>query len=85
MVTLSSIFEESDLTQAVVEQRSKFHEARAEYELAMRRLILHRVEHCPHCFKSFFDDMKLLVKEEAFHNDFEPDELDILKIKIFIK
>lgn len=78
MTSLSSIFKEDFLKEKVSETRNDFHQARTEYELAMRREILHRVNHCPCCFNGFFEDVKARVREEALHNNFEPDVMEVL-------
>ena len=78
MTKLSSFFQEDFLKEKVSETRSDFHQARTEYELAMRREILHRVNHCPCCFDGFFENVKAQIREEALQNNFEPDVMDVL-------
>lgn len=78
MTKLSSFFKEDFLKEQVIEARNIFHQARTEYELAMRQEILHRVNHCPCCFNGFFEDVKARVREEALHNNFEPDVMEVL-------
>jgi hypothetical protein len=78
MTSLSSVFKGDFLKEKVSETRSEFHQARTEYELAMRREILHRVNNCPCCFDGFFDDVKARIREEALQNNFEPDVMEVL-------
>lgn len=78
MTAFSSFFKEDFLKEKVSETRSDFHQARTEYELAMRREILHRVNHCPCCFDGFFENVKARIREEALQNNFEPDVMEVL-------
>lgn len=78
MTASSSFFKEDFLKEKVSEARSDFHQARTEYELAMRREILHGVNHCPRCFDGFFENVKAQIREEALQNNFEPDVMDVL-------
>jgi len=78
MTAFSSFFKEDFLKEKVNETRSDFHQARTEYELAMRREILHRVNHCPCCFDGFFENVKAQIREEALQNNFEPDVMEVL-------
>lgn len=79
MTAFSSFFKEDFLKEKVSETRSDFHQARTEYELAMRREILNRVNHCPCCFDGFFDDVKARIRQEALQNNFEPDVMEVLQ------
>lgn len=79
MLTLSSVLKGSDLLENLHDSKRGYLKARAEYELALRRFTLDKVENCPSCFKNFYDSMKDRVKSEAFYSDFEPKELDILE------
>jgi len=78
MTAFSSFFKEDFLKEKVSETRSDFHQARTEYELAMRREILHRVNHCPCCFDGIFENVKAQIREEALQNNFEPDVMEVL-------
>lgn len=78
MTSFSSVFKGDILKEKVIEARNNFHQARTEYELAMRREILHRVNHCPCCFDGFFEDVKARVREKALHNNFDPDLMEVL-------
>jgi hypothetical protein len=78
MTAFSSFFKEDFLKEKVSETRSDFHQARTEYELAMRREILHRVNHCPCCFDGFFENVKAQIREETLQNNFEPDVMEVL-------
>jgi hypothetical protein len=78
MTSLSSIFKGDSLKEKVSETRNDFHQARTEYELAMRREILNRVNHCPCCFDGFFENVKARLREEALQNNFEPEVMEIL-------
>lgn len=79
MTAFSSFFKEDSLKEKVSGTRSDFHQARTEYELAMRREILNRVNHCPCCFDGFFDDVKARIRQEALQNNFEPDVMEVLQ------
>lgn len=79
MLTLSSVLKGSDLSEVLMDKKREYLKARVEYELALRRFTLKKVENCPSCFKNFYEGMKDRVKSEAFYSDFEPNELDILE------
>lgn len=79
MTALSSFFKEDVLKERVSEAMNEFHQARTEYELAMRREILHRVNHCPCCFDGLFEEVRARIREEAFRNNFEPDVMEVLQ------
>ena len=78
MTKPSSFHQEESLREKVTETKSDFHQARTEYELAMRREILHRVNHCPCCFEGFFESVKAQIQEEAIQKNFEPDVIEVL-------
>ncbi len=78
MTKLSSFLEDEFIKGKVEETRGNFNRARTEYELAMRREILQRVNHCPCCFDGFFADVKARIREEALQNNFEPNVMEVL-------
>jgi hypothetical protein len=83
MTNLLAFTVDRDLEDKVEESRTSFHQARTEYELAMRREILHRVDHCPGCFDGFFEETKLRIQKEMCQGNFEPDVMEVLSLMSF--
>ena len=64
---------------AVLVRRAEYLEARAEYEISLRRFLNGVVKNCPCCFKGFYKLAENDLREQMIEEGTEPDELEVLE------
>ena len=84
MLTLSEHIKSYEKQTEVDDLRDKFYQSRVDYELGIKKFVLHKVNNCPCCFKNLFTKREGVVKGRTFYSDFEPDELQVLEDMYFI-